>query len=267
MSEMEEATPTEAAASTSPQAAQKHLVFLGGGDPPWALVAGNLRVDTTISKATTAVGSKGKVPKRVIAKRVRGTVKWFKVKNVYGFISRHDTQEDVFVHQTAITRNNPHKYQCSVDDGQTMEFNVVQGERGTEVTGPDGTSVEGSQYAANYPRFRSDFYICRHVPPRDPWGTKDEEKAEKHKEDKDNGRGKGFTVCFAEAQILRRCLSSRPQNQSLKHFLPFCGAPAVARPPGHLQPTSRRWATQLPGPFMAAGPEVHKDRDQARATC
>ena len=39
--------------------------------------------------------------KRVIATKVLGTVKWFNVRNGYGFINRNDTKEDVFIHQTA----------------------------------------------------------------------------------------------------------------------------------------------------------------------
>ncbi|KAL4836757.1 hypothetical protein H8958_005499, partial [Nasalis larvatus] len=84
-----------------------------------------------------------------IATKVVGTVKWFNVRNRYGFTNRNDTKEDVFVPQRST-------FAC-VGDAETVAFDVVEGEKGAEaapVTGPGGVPVQGSKYAADRNHYR-----------------------------------------------------------------------------------------------------------------
>ena len=56
-----------------------------------------------------------------------GTVKWFNTEKGFGFIEV-EGGNDVFVHFSAIVGDG---YK-SLDEGQCVEFNVVQGNRGPQ---------------------------------------------------------------------------------------------------------------------------------------
>ncbi|HAY61711.1 MAG: cold-shock protein [Acidaminococcaceae bacterium] len=56
-----------------------------------------------------------------------GKVKWFNAEKGYGFIEREDGG-DVFVHYSAIQVDG---YK-TLEDGQAVEFDVVQGNRGEQ---------------------------------------------------------------------------------------------------------------------------------------
>lgn len=75
-------------------------------------------------------------------KRLTGTVKWFNVKDGFGFITRHDTGEDVFVHQSCILRPNSRHTVPSVGEGEVVEFGLIA----SKVTGPGFKRVKGSAY-------------------------------------------------------------------------------------------------------------------------
>jgi CspA family cold shock protein len=58
----------------------------------------------------------------------QGTVKWFTGEKGYGFIAPSDGSADVFVHFSAIQGSG---YR-SLDEGQTVEFDVTQGQKGPQ---------------------------------------------------------------------------------------------------------------------------------------
>ncbi|AWB79125.1 cold-shock protein [Stenotrophomonas maltophilia] len=62
-----------------------------------------------------------------MAERETGTVKWFNDAKGFGFISRQNG-EDVFVHFRAIETQGFK----SLKEGQTVSFEVVQGQKGLQ---------------------------------------------------------------------------------------------------------------------------------------
>lgn len=59
--------------------------------------------------------------------RTTGTVKWFDEQKGFGFIER-EGGPDVFAHYSAITSDG---YK-SLNEGQRVEFNVTQGQKGPQ---------------------------------------------------------------------------------------------------------------------------------------
>ena len=84
------------------------------------------------------LGSSTRTPRRA-----RGKVKWFNVTKGFGFITPHDGSEEIFVHQTGISRagfrsaweDEEVEYEVSNADGRPVAVNV---------TGPNGAAVKGA---------------------------------------------------------------------------------------------------------------------------
>ncbi|GAA4054447.1 cold-shock protein [Nonomuraea sp. NPDC050663] len=60
----------------------------------------------------------------------QGTVKWFNAEKGYGFIAPDGGAPDVFVHFSEIQGNG---YR-SLEDGQRVEFEVTQGQKGPQAS-------------------------------------------------------------------------------------------------------------------------------------
>jgi CspA family cold shock protein len=63
-----------------------------------------------------------------MADREMGTVKWFNNVRGYGFITRGEGSEDIFVHYRNIRADG---YR-SLAEGQNVEFQLQQGEKGLQ---------------------------------------------------------------------------------------------------------------------------------------
>lgn len=59
-----------------------------------------------------------------------GTVKWFSDEKGYGFITPSDNSADVFVHHSGIEGTGFK----SLSEGDTVEFETEQGEKGPHAT-------------------------------------------------------------------------------------------------------------------------------------
>jgi len=63
-----------------------------------------------------------------LAERETGTVKWFNADKGFGFISREQGDDDVFVHYSAI---NGKGYR-SLQENQRVEFTIIDGQKGPQ---------------------------------------------------------------------------------------------------------------------------------------
>jgi CspA family cold shock protein len=72
-------------------------------------------------------GNFSKIRRVANVERLKGTVKWFNNAKGYGFLGRDDGP-DVFIHYSSITTEG---YK-SLQEGDKVEFEIVQGQKGPQ---------------------------------------------------------------------------------------------------------------------------------------
>ncbi|KAK1733337.1 cold shock domain-containing protein [Skeletonema marinoi] len=106
----------------------------------------------TSHKSALAVSSLTRFFSDEVSEKVKGTVKWFDATKGFGFLVPDDGSADIFVHHSAIHAEGFR----SLGDGEAVEFEVITEPNGRSkafnVTGPDGSYVQGAPK-----RFNNDF--------------------------------------------------------------------------------------------------------------
>uniref|UniRef100_A0A914XVJ3 CSD domain-containing protein n=1 Tax=Plectus sambesii TaxID=2011161 RepID=A0A914XVJ3_9BILA len=158
--------------------------------------------------------SRNREPKEIVETRISGTVKWYNVRDGYGFINRDSNNVDYFIHFSGIGIANPDHWQRSLEDGEKVLFDISKGnEKGKEavnVTGPDGGQVQGSRFALDRTR-KPPKYILRgwQVPPKFLRGRR--QNSGEDGEDKDHRRRRSET--YEEANGEQKTSKKRSQKQ------------------------------------------------------
>ena len=111
----------------------------------------NQNVKNITTKQSNVSKKKTLATRKPLASRLTGQVKSFHVRKGYGFIQSVEVDSDIFIHYSAITKNNPKKLMKSVRKGEIVQFDVVMSSknlpRAANVTGLNNKPVQGSKYA------------------------------------------------------------------------------------------------------------------------
>ncbi len=71
-----------------------------------------------------------------------GRVKWFNTKKGYGFITREDNDEDIFVHYTSISGEG---YRA-LEKGEDVQFELVEGPKGLQAQNVSKVPQEATSF-------------------------------------------------------------------------------------------------------------------------